>query len=95
MVWGTTVTWGGFNSGPIGRWWQGQRARPRGAQPVAQGEWGRKVVRRKCGGGGSTARGPADLGRPRRAGPERPRHRSVCDAGVARDAERVGAVGPV
>jgi hypothetical protein len=56
MVWGTTATWGGFNSGPIGRWWQGQRARPRGAQPVAQGEWGRKVVRRKCGGGVHSAR---------------------------------------
>jgi hypothetical protein len=34
---------------------------------VAQGEWGRKAVRRK---GGPTARGPVDQDRPCRAGPE-------------------------
>jgi hypothetical protein len=59
----------------------------RGAWRVAQGEWGRKAVRRK---GGPTARGSADRGRPRRAGPARPRRGRRANAGVGAALERQG-----
>jgi hypothetical protein len=71
-----------------------------GRRGVATARATRGARRRDVDGGavqgeGSTAREPADRGRPQRAGPARPWRRLVRDADVAPDAARAGAVGHV
>jgi hypothetical protein len=83
---GTAATWAGTAETPLG----GRRLGRHGMATACatRGFRGRAVDGGAVPGVGSMARGPVDRGRPRRAGPTRPRRRPM------RDAARAGAVDP-